>query len=137
VYDIEEGGIKGDSPEYIQISIKNPKQKTINNDHFFFCEITITSPFVSVSVSLSLLFWSGKVDLIGPAEIDLGLSLGVASESTIVLVGDNSSGVGFEFEFGNARDGIIGSIARWVELICTSLEGTEEMDGWIVDEECV
>lgn len=94
-------GRKGDIPEYIQISIKKPRQKTINNDHFFFCDITITSPFVSVSES----FLSGTVDLVGPAEIDL---VRVTSESTIVFVGESSRGVWLGW--GNALDGIIGSI---------------------------
>jgi len=89
-----------DLPEYIQISIKKPRQKTIRSDHFFFWDITITSPFVSVSES----FLSGTVDLVGPADIDLAR---VTSESTIVFVGDSSRGVWL----GKARDGIIGSIA--------------------------
>jgi hypothetical protein len=101
VPNLEYEGRKRDTPEYIQISIKKPKQNTINNDHFFFCDITITSPFVSVSES----FLSGTVDLVGPAEIDL---VRVTSESTIVFVGESSSGVGI----GKALDGIIGSIIR-------------------------
>lgn len=92
---------KNDLPEYIQISIKKPKQKTINSDHFFFCEMTITSPLVSVSES----FLSGTVDLVGPADIDF--AFGSESVSTIVFVGDSSRGVWL----GNALDGIIGSIA--------------------------
>jgi hypothetical protein len=93
-----------DIPEYIQISIKKPKQNTIRSDHFFFCEITITSPFVSVSVSES--FLSGTVDLVGPADIDFAFAS--ESESTIVFVGESSSGVGIGI--GNALEGIIGSI---------------------------
>jgi len=94
-------GRKRDIPEYIQISIKKPRQKTIRSDHFFFWDITITSPFVSVSES----FLSGTVDLVGPADIDLAR---VTSESTIVFVGDSSRGVWLGC--GNALDGIIGSI---------------------------
>jgi hypothetical protein len=101
VSNLQYEGRKRDTPEYIQISIKKPKQNTINNDHFFFCDITITSPFVSVSES----FLSGTVDLVGPAEIDL---VRVTSESTIVFVGESSRGVWLGW--GNALDGIIGSI---------------------------
>ena len=97
-------------PEYIQMSMKNPRQNTIKSDHFFFCESTIASPLVSVSVSVS--FVLGKVDWVGPADIVpvLSLSLGSAtllfSLSTIVLVGDSPSGV----RAGSARGGTIGSI---------------------------
>jgi hypothetical protein len=97
-------GRKRDIPEYIQISIKKPRQNTIRSDHFFFCDITITSPFVSVSES----FLSGTVDLVGPAEIDL-VRVRVTSESTIVFVGESSSGVWLGW--GNALDGIIGSMS--------------------------
>ena len=86
VPNLEYEGRKRDIPEYIQISIKKPRQNTIRSDHFFFCDITITSPFVSVSES----FLSGTVDLVGPAEIDL---VRVTSESTIVFVGESSRGV--------------------------------------------
>ena len=96
-------------PEYIQMSMKNPRQNTIKSDHFFFCESTIASPLVSVSVSESVVL--GKVDWVGPADIVPVLSLSFRSAtpvslSTIVLVGDSSSGV----RAGSARGGTIGSI---------------------------